>query len=382
MKILNIKIIEKYLTYSFKYNKIPKKILKLLPKNWVDNNGNNLYHYAAIHHSIDLFHEAKLNNANINQRNNEEALAIHMLIASGFTRKIIIEKTLSSQIKDIKNQIKQWLLNLIDKVTVNVDNSHTPSTVLFNKIQKEVPTIMNIDFDIPLLTEFIQNVEDINAPLKDPLITNVFESHATNSRKNHKGSAIELLIYFFGENILRPTFDDLNLVEKYKEIYKLLSQAGSNINLINNSSEKIKDSTPDAMQDTNEYIVSHFFMKHVNNNNDFYALIPILEDPTLDFFLQDENGNTFMHHLFSRLNARQHVISFKMIELIFQTIWSNKGFNKECLDIQSNYRLKPINLLKGNAKEYIRLFDNYLLYAQLNERLSIKEDKIKRKNKI
>lgn len=352
MKVLN-KIISILLT---KY-KFPKFIFNKMPLNWTDNQGNNLFHYASFHHDIYLFEKAIENKANINQLNKNGFLPIHTYMECGFP-----EKKLTKEEKNNKNKNKKDLTGLYS-------------------VKPEDKRI--IDFNLDLLDLYVKNGVNINAFIQSPKREGQWgEGVSTNSRRNIRGSAIELLICLFWDHVLHSTFSDEKQIEKYTEIYKKLESYGANINLIiEKSIWDDKEIIQDAMQEINSVIVSHFFIRYIMNEKDLIAIKPILSDKSLDFGLQDGHGNTLLHYLFSRLNEREKTINQNKIIEIFLTIIENPIFDEKYINIENGFRVSPLMNFKKEKNDLRQNFEKLLLKVRLeknlNLNLNLKKEKIK-----
>lgn len=332
--------------------KFPQFIFKKMSPNWTDNHGNNLYHYACFHHDIYLFKKAIENKANINQLNEHGLLPIHTYMECGFP-----EKKLTSEEKKEKNKAKKDLTGLY---SVKSDDKRI------------------IDFNLPLLDLLLENGADINSFIKSHQREGQWgEGVATHSRRNIRGSAIELLICLFWDHVIHFNFNDEEQIKAYEEIYMKLESYGANINLIIEKSiwDK-KEIIHDAMQDINSVIISHFFIRYIMNEKDLIVIKPLLADKSLNFGLIDDNGNTVLHYLFARLNERHNSISQEKIIDLFLTINNNPSFNEKHLKIKNGFKIEPLmNLKKEN--NFKQLFDKLLLKKKLELTLSTKTQKVK-----
>lgn len=337
--------------------KFPKFIFNKLSPNWTDNHGNNLYHYACFHHDIYLFEKAKENKANIKQLNENGFLPIHTYMECGFP-----EKKLSKNEKKERNKKKKDLTGLYS-------------------VKSEDKRI--IDFNLPLLDLLIKEGANINAFIQSPTREGQWgEGVLTNSRRNIRGSAIELLICLFWDHVLHAMFNDEEQVIKYNEVYKKLEEHGANVNLIIEKS--IWDETEvmrDAMQEINSVIVSHFFIKYIMNEKDLIAIKPILSDRSLNFGLIDSHGNTILHYLFSRLNEREKNINPQKIIELFIDIIDNPAFEEKHLKIKNGFRLEALMNFKREKNDLRQTFEKLLLKRKLENTLELKNEK-KKVNKI
>lgn len=333
--------------------KFPEFIFKKLPSNWIDNHGNNLFHYAAFHHDIYLFNKAIENKADINKLNNNGFMPIHTYMECGFP-----EKKLTPEEKKEINKKKKDLTGLYS-------------------VKPEDKRI--IDFNIPLLDMMVEKGANINAFIQSPKREGQWgEGVATNSRRNIRGSAIELLICLFGDHVIHSTFNDMDQVSKYEEIYKKLEAYGANINLIIEKSIWDENEVQrDAMQEINSVIVSHFFIRYIMNEKDLYSIRPILTDKSLNFGLADDNGNTVLHYLFSRLNEREKNINHDKIISLFQDITNNPSFDEKYLKVKNGFRLEPLMNFKREKNDLRQNFEKLLLKNRLESNLEIKNIKTK-----
>lgn len=303
--------------------------LKYLPKNWVDYNGDNLFHYAAMCHSIEIFNIALSKNNNINLRNKKNMMPIHTFMECGF------------QDLDIIND--------------------------------EITHLKKIDYNIELLNLFIDNKADINAfIIIDYFDRQWGDKKSTYSRKNNMGSAIEILISLFWNHVISSTFDDSKQLEHYQEVYNILSKNNANINLIVQESSWGEEKIKDAMQDINSFIVSIFFVKYICNDNDLLVVLPILKDINLDFSLQDDFYNTVLHHLFGRINEKKINLSDDMIGKVFHSIILNPSFQLEHLKIQNSFKMTPLMMFKKDNIYLKEIFNNLSLYLHLNNTIENK----------
>ena len=359
MNILNFKPLNLWLAHSLKKYSMPDRIFKYLPHNWQDSEGNNLYHYAALHHDDYLFEQALLNQADINGISNKGIMPIHRFIERGF---IYPHAPRNNKWKEVFAKPE------INKVPVVQGREG-----------------MGMDFNKPLLKKFIMQGANVNAFSKNALKSEMPDKgEATYSKNNNLGSPIELLISFFMIHVLTSTFDNKEILQEYNDVYGILSQAGANINLIMEQRVVVENETIiDSTQIKSSDIVSHFFTVHIMNNKDCYALLPILADPNVSFSLRDDNGNTLLHHLFGRLKAKYKNIDKYMVELMFRTIWENPSFKQSDLEVENSFRLKPLALFRGESADYAKLFSRFMLAENLNTALAHKPGTgAKKKTKI
>lgn len=349
-----MKIVKKIISIMFTKYKFPEFVFKKIDQNWTDNEGNNLFHYACFHHDIILFNKAIENKADIQQRNINGLQPIHTYMECGFPEKRLTE------LENKENRKKKK--DLTGLYTIKSEDKRT------------------IDFNLLLLDLLIENGADINSFIKSPKKEGQWgEGVATNSRKNIRGSSIEILICLFWDHVLHSTFNDEQQIEIYKEVYKKLEHYGSNINLI--SEKTIWDKNEiirDAMQEINSVIVSHFFIKYIMNEKDLFAIIPIIEDKNLDFSLADENGNTILHHLFSALNRREQSIQKITMQNLLLKVVENPSFNEEHLQIKNGFRLEPTRQFDNRKNDLSQIFRKLLLKKKLEKNLISKSEKIKR----
>ena len=335
MNIFNFPPLASMLSWALQQARIGwlESTLKFMPDNWTDKKGNNLYHFASRHQSEYLFKAALLNHANINQFNKTGIAPIHRLIEAAF----IIEKN---------------------------DNKED---------------VIKFEFNLELLKKFIQTNVDINLWMKktDPV--------GTYTKKDNKGSPIELLIELFWEQILTPKFDfSEQVLNHYQEVYDIFSQAGANINLIVESGFLFEgESQLDAMQVQNSVIVSHFFIKFISTEINFEAIRPLLKDPKLDLALRDDQMNTFLHHFFSRISRKYYDVSSEKIYDFLDILYNNPAFKKEYLDIENSFRLTPLSMFKKDSKEYASYLTKRVLTEELLSNLSEKKETVRiKKHKI
>lgn len=377
MNIFNASVLKSLLKYCFQQYHLLGNVITYLPDNWRDNEGNNLFHYAALHHDLFLFENAIVNKADINQKNNKGIMPIHRFIECGF-----IEPENEQQIRsDIKSTFVQLKNNIKQKLKPNSNNTvNVMAQMGMNPPVKQKISFRVLDFNIPLLNKFIEYKADINAFMSNS-VTDRITLHQTHNIKNHKGSAIELLIQLFYSNVLYENFHDEKILTQYYEVYKILANGGANINLLEDEKNMGNDSQLDAMQITSKFIVSNYFISYLKYNSQFYTILPILADPNLDFSLKDSQQNTVLHNLFGRIYARHSSLEYTMIELIFKTIVENPSFDKKFLEIENSFRLKPIKILKKESAPYGELFEKFLLYNKLQEIIPQKKTEVRR-NKI
>lgn len=353
----NMKSLKSFISLLITKYKFPEFIFNKMSPNWTDNHGNNLFHYACFHHDIYLFQKAVENKAEINQLNEYGLLPIHTYMECGFP-----EKKLTPEEKIEKNKKKKDLTGLYS-------------------VKPEDKRI--IDFNLPLLDLLVKSGANINAFIKSPKREGQWgEGVSTNSRRNIRGSAIELLICLFWDHVLHSTFNDEEQVETYTEIYKKLESYGANINLIIEKS--IWDETEiirDAMQEINSVIVSHFFIRYIMNEKDLMAIKPLLADKSLNFGLADDNGNTVLHYLFSRLNEREKNINQLKIVDLFLTMIENPAFDEKYLKVKNGFRIEPLMNFKQNKNDLRQIFEKLLLKHRLEFNLNLKNEK-KKVNKI
>lgn len=352
-----MKLVNEIVSLMLRKYTFPEFIFKKLQENWTDKIGNNLFHYAAFHHDIHLFEKALENKADIMQLNKNGFMPIHTYMECGFP-----EKKLTPEEKKEKNKKKKDLTGLY---SLPVEDKRI------------------IDFNLELLDLMVKNGANVNAFIQSPKREGQWgEGVATNSRKNIRGSAIELLICLFWDNVLHSTFNNEQQIEHYNQVYNKLAEYGANINLIVEKSiwdenEIIRD----AMQEINGVIVSHYFIKYISNEKDLIAIKPLLFDKSLNFGLVDDNGNSVLHYLFARLNERErHINQEKIIEL-FLGIIDNPNFNETHLKIKNGFRLEPLMNLKKEKNDLRQEFEKLMLKKKLSSSLSIKNDK-KKINKI
>lgn len=353
MNIYKTKPINSVISIMLTKYKFPEFIFEKLPENWTDNHGNNLYHYACFHHDIYLFNKAQENNANINQLNHNGFMPIHTYMECGFP-----EKKLTAQEKKEKNKNKKDLTGLYS-------------------VKPEDKRI--VDFNLDLLDLLVQTGANVNEFIHSPKREGQWgEGVSTNSRRNIRGSAVELLICLFWDHVLHSTFNDEEQIEKYTEVYKKLESYGANINLIIeksiwDESEVIRD----AMQEINSVIVSHFFIKYISNEKDLIAIRPLLNDKSLNFGLADDNGNTILHYFFARLNERERNMNILKIKELFVDIVNNPAFDEKHLKIKNGFRLEPLMNLKREKNDLRQEFEKIALKKRLENKLEVKNEKVK-----
>lgn len=394
MNIFNNKILKKIIYWTLIKNKIHNKLVHYLPDNWQDHEGNNLFHYAALHHSCDIFNKALKNNANINQPNHKGIFPIHRLIECCFVERpepLIIknkrilqkfyieikEKTnlLFNEYKKNKKEIKKFVQSLYSQHYTLI---HSLYVDLFKQEPIQDPRRV-IEFNKDLIQDFINHNVDINARINT---VQQIDKIPQNRIYEHKKTPMELLIQFFYSHVLYPKFNDAVQFELYKEIYTLLSEAGANINLIEDKTNSSTLYYEDVMEAGTKHIVSHFFIKYITNNSSFYAILPLLEDPRLNFTIEDSSNNTLLHNLFGRMYTKSELLTYSMVENIFATIWANPSFTKEYLEIENSFRLKPLNLFKKGTENYKELFEKFGLYYRLSETVQNKAESTKKRLKI
>lgn len=396
MNIFNTKTLKKLLYWSLKRNKVHNKVLHYLPNNWQDNEGNNLFHYASLHHSSILFDNALKNQANINQPNNHGVYPIHRLIECCFVEKEIPvltrnRKILQSFWYDLKEktvehfnefkytpkkkEVKSFINKLSGVYSILIKDLYT---TLFKQERMQDPKRV-IEFNKELMENFIKYNADVNVRIINPQKSDKIPQ---NRIYEHKKTPIELLIQFFYSHVLYPKFNELTQFELYQEIYQLLSEAGANINLIEDKADASPIYYEDVMESGNKHIVSHFFIKYITNNSSFYAILPLLDDPKLDFTIEDSSNNTLLHNLFGRMYSKSESLNYSMVENIFATIWENPSFKKEYLQIENSFRLKPLNLFKKGTENYKELFEKFGLYYRLAETIPDKSPSIPKRHKI
>lgn len=360
-----------------------RNFLKLLPKNFKDFNGNNLFHYAALFQSETLFNFAINNKANINELNKNGNAPLHEYIKHSFV-----------------------FINLENSTNTATNNENKFSNVLF-KMNKN------------LLMYFFKNGADVNLKRlnkkrdgqwekveKKNFLNNFkqyfsrfsnksFAGVLTNSRSNHMETPTETLIELFwiywehvnlikGDNKnLEKDWDD-SLLEYY-EIYDLFSKENANINLLEDGGtffDLKNESVNDAMQFTNKYIVSHFFAKYVCKSVDLQVVKPLLSDKNLQFDLLDEYNNNILHILFGRISSSFHRVSEKVVNDILFTILNNPSFKSEYLHMINSGQLTPLGCFKKDSKIFTDILNSHLLQEKLTNNLKNKIS-IKRKvNKV
>lgn len=344
MNIFNSTFAKKSLSYLLNKGKIKflPYVYKSLPLNWTDHKGSNLYHFAAKHQNEYLFELAIFNQANINQYDNRGNAPLHRFIEACFV------------INDRYHQ---------------------------KYVQEKSQENIIFEINLTLLKEFISRGADVNLWIKKEKKIGWGDNVATYSRNNIRGSAIELLIALFWDNIAdSPTFKDKEILKRYYETYSVLSEAGANINLIVDKGEFFNlsnETSIDAMQMTDDVIVSHFFVKYVTNENDLNVVTPLLLDNRVDFELKDSNqGSSLLHNLFGRITTRYQVLPQETVHTLFKNLYRNPAFKKEYLYIKNNFKATPLDCLKQDAKEYVEYWENMdkVLFAdQLNNELEENE---------
>ena len=343
MKLFHLKSIRKLMSVSINQGKIfwLPKILSMLPKNWTDNQGNNLYHFAARHQNDYLFSVAKSNEAQINDKNKEGKAPIHLFVESSF----VVDETVQ---------------------------------------EKENPTI-KLEYNEALLNQFLDEGANINQWIDNPDRHGQWgKGVVTNSADNHMGSAIELLTVNFWKYILVIGFDDENQYEKYEKMFNILVSRGANINLIIDSGtffDLSKESQVDATQFTSKVIVSHFFVKYLSKDSDLYEIRPYLKSPQVDFFLRDSSENTLLHYLFSRISARFDVLKYEHVEKMITEIVNNPAFNANVLLEKNTFSVTPLMCFKDKSRIYAEIFEKVILNQKLSEKLHHDSDPVKVKRR-
>lgn len=360
-------------------------ILNSLPKDWIDNHGNTLYHYSAFHQQENLFHLAQKKGTNINLLDKKGRGAIHRLIEYGFIEKTIMpSETISDNLVEVswkqkisvkfKNWFKpfrQWIYN---KIETHWYDDNPKLREAENKKKNGYEFRINHN----LLNLFIENQADINLLINYGNDPNFRRDTGVYSLDNIAGSPIELLIVLFKKSVLTASFEvyhdeDALSMQEYEKTFNHLINAGANINLILDKSmlsEQVRnDVLHDATQEISEQIVSHYFMKYISMGKDCYSILPLLCAPTLNFSLQDGTGATVLHTLFGRINSRSHVIDRKMIIQMFLAIYHNPAFNENILEIRNNGNLKPLEIFKRENRVLAQDFNHMLLAGKLTKEL-------------
>jgi hypothetical protein len=359
-------------------------VLHSLPKDWIDNHGNTLYHYSAFHQKEDLFHIAQKKQTNINLLDKKGRGAIHRLIEYGFIEKTLMTSEAPSdeppqswkerirlKFRNYFKPLRQWIHNKVELHWYNDDPR-------IKEADKKKKNGYEFRINQNLVNLFIENQADINLLINYGNDPNFRRDTGVYSLDNIAGSPIELLIVLFKKSVLTASFemhhdeDALSMTE-YEKTFNHLIMAGANINLILDKSmlsEQVRnDVQHDATQEISELIVSHYFMKYISMGKDCYSILPLLCSPTLNFSLQDGTGATVLHTLFGRINSRSHVIDRKMIIQMFLAIYHNPAFNENILEIRNNGNLKPLEIFKRENRILAQDFTHMLLAGKLTKEL-------------
>lgn len=334
-QLFNIKIIKTILSSGLKTRAIAllPKIIRYLPDNWTNTEGQNLFHLSAKYHNEELFRLAVFNKSNINQLDNHGNGPLHRFIEACFV------------IND--NKIKN------EKVTFEYNKS--------------------------LLNLMLVHGADPNLLIKHTDREGQWgEKVATFSRKNIVGNAIELLVSLFWHQILSYRQYNDEMLIKYNEVFKKLTDFNCNINLIVDSGEFFNlesEKLQDAMQFTHKIIVSHFFVKYIVNDAELEEVKPFLMSNKIDFALQDDNYNTVLHHLFGRISARANFLSEEKVEALLLALCLNPIFKPEYVHIPNSFRLTPLGCFKKEAVKYKNFVEKILLNKSLERTLSETSDK-------
>lgn len=370
-----MRIIKKLIRVLIIKDKISEKYLKYLPKNWIDEKGENLFHYAAYYHNEQLFNKALQNEANINQKNHRNFLPIHTLIECSFVTGVIPNKSFLIWLKDYGLLLVEWLKEkLSQEEEITLQNYIQSVSDERLSIIKEKENI-TLDPNISLVKLFIDNGADINAFCR--------EDGFSYDLKSHLGSPIGLLIELFIRAILTPNYSNLTVLNKYEQLYELLSISGANINVLRQTGYfGEKDIIVDAMQITNSINLSNFFIRNMKDNKYSYAIIPLLSDPKIDYQIQDEIGNTILHTLIGKLINRDYLFEKDTLHEILSAVINNPSFKKEYLEIKNNVKISPIDIINRGTIDSKEIFDMYLLKISLDTILPQKTNTIKKTKKI
>lgn len=346
MKRINpfhFKSVKKLMSMSINQGKIfwLPKVAAFLPKNWTDNQGNNLYHFAARHQNAYLFELAQHNEAKINERNKDGQAPLHLFIKSSFT--------------------------------VKTEDKH-----------KEHPPI-SLEYNEALLLQLLQAGADVNQWVDNPERQGQWgKGVVTNSADNHMGSAIETLTADFWKYILTIDFNNQEIYDKYEQFFFTLVNHGANINLIIDSGtffDLSNESQLDATQFTGRVIVSHFFVKYLSKDSDLYEIRPYFKCPQLDFFLRDSSDNTVLHYLFSRISTRFNVLKYEHVEKMIQEIIENPAFSPEALLQKNSFSVTPLMCFKEKSRIYAEIFEKVILANTLTDKLKGSEEPVKIKRR-
>lgn len=368
---------KKFLSFALQKNHLPS--IKLLWKVqsfftfkyketvWVDFDGNTLCHYAAMHHNLELFQFANDKPKDLKLLNKKGKAPIHIFVERSFFHKEVPSKEkhlncLSALFYQIFSFLHILpLLPQFFKAIVKKEKNNAP--------------LISIHYNEHLLQEMLKEGADINQFMEFPERkalgwgTSDFGSF---SIKDIVGSPIELLAYLFWRFTLFPTFKDENEVVKiYEDFFHLLTSFGANINLIVQGNTNDSHIT-DAMESFPSRIVSSFFCKFISNNKDFYAIQPILSDPTIDFSVTDDMGNTVLHTLFARISARHERLSEAICEKIVLTIAKNPKITSEVLAQKNNFNMSPMELLRWGEEHLRKHLEAATLKKDLDKSLQIK----------
>ena len=340
---------------------------------WEDENGNTLMHYVGITHSKDLLDFAKDKPKNINKLNKKGKSPIHCFMERSF------------EVITREKQYKILILKLLAKVFKNYHEKY------LKEIQKK--EIYSISYNKDVLKGLIENGCDINQLAenkeKKELGWNTVE-YGSFSKKDHMGSAIEILTYYFWEYLLEDELkkENFTIIKEYEEYFETLTNLGANINTIYLSKEENVPIIKDELNDIDEDIgipgksAGIFFSRFIAQSSDYFALRPYIINKTINFTETDLLGNTILHMLFSRISARKHYISDSCCEIIIRDILENKQLTIDALKIKNKYKVTPIDLLRDEASGYKKIFENYILHEEFKRDIEIKEDKKTEKKKI
>lgn len=370
-----MKIIKKLIRLLILKNKIPNQCFKYLPKNWIDEKGENLFHYAAYYHNEKLFNKALENEANINQRNHKNFLPIHTLIECSFVTGIIVKKPFFIWLKDYVIFLLEWMKEKFvqeEEITLqSYIQSVSEERLLIIKEKENIKLEPNME----LVKNFINNGADINAFSR--------EEGFSYDLKSHLGSPIGLLIELFIRAILTANYSNKTVLDNYEKLYELLSISGANIGILKNEGYfGEKDIIIDAMQITRSINLSNFFINNMKDNKYSYAIIPLLSDPKIDYQKQDEVGNTILHTLVGKLVNRDYLFEIDTLHEILSAVFNNPSFKKEYLEIKNNFMISPNDIIKKSSTESKEIFNMYLLNATLDNVLPQKTKIVKKVKKI
>lgn len=333
-------MIKKLLEYLLIKNKIyyAYKLIKYLPKNYKDKQGNNLFHYCAQLQHESIFDLAVMNQANVNEINSSGYIPIQIFIKFSYVKSSII----NNYVYNCNNRLLELFLKsdadtnyLINNNLEYVENNYKKIGI-FNNLETPIELLISI---------FWRNWEDINV-----------EKEKTDDYEQELST----------------------ILDNYYATFNLLVNYGANLNTIKNETEI--DNNTASWNIENKHIVSLFFIKFIKGQLDLDVIKPILLSEKMDYALLDSTGNNAFHILLGRFSSRYEIMGYENMVSFLNEILNKKTFDKTVFNVLNHSNITPMECLKKDSIQLKRVIDSILLKNELDKKLI---NKTKRKiNKI